>query len=138
MLIICQISFLAIRKENSYEIKESGMFKRVLQYQRQFLHANHLKQSRVYKEDRFRTLPSGTLTRTDHISFTNLLKNVQQCHGKRSPPFRHSLSSKLTHSILLSPASRSRLVLVPVSLVHMGNLRYQRIIRIRVRQQGTY
>ncbi|KAJ0859666.1 hypothetical protein HanRHA438_Chr13g0615151 [Helianthus annuus] len=44
----------------------------------------------------------------------------------------------LAHGILLSPASRSRLVLVPVRFVHVRNLRHQRVIWVRVRQQGAY
>lgn len=41
---------------------------------------------------------------------------------------------RLAHGILLRPAPSSRLVFVPVSLVHVSDLRHQRVIGIWVRQ----
>ena len=39
----------------------------------------------------------------------------------------------LTHGILLSPAPSSLLVLGPIRLVHMSDLRHQWVIRVRIR-----
>ena len=44
---------------------------------------------------------------------------------------------RLAHGILLRPAPSSRLIFVPVSLVHVSDLGHKRVIWIWVRQQGT-
>lgn len=41
----------------------------------------------------------------------------------------------LAHRILLRPAPSGCLIFVPVSLVHMSDLRHERVIRIWIRQQ---
>lgn len=46
-------------------------------------------------------------------------------------------SNMLAHSILLSPAPSSGLILGPVCLVHMSDFRHQWIIRVWIRQEGT-
>lgn len=41
------------------------------------------------------------------------------------------------HRVLLRPAAGRRLVLRPVRLVHVGNLRDKRVVRVGVGQQGA-
>lgn len=50
----------------------------------------------------------------------------------------HNTAALSAHRILLSPGTGCGLVLGSVRLVHVGNLRHQRIVRIGVGEQGAY
>jgi hypothetical protein len=50
---------------------------------------------------------------------------------------KHQNSHSSAHSIFLSPVAGRRLVLGPVCLVHVSDLRDKRIIRVGISQQGT-
>ena len=51
-------------------------------------------------------------------------------------PHGHQLVIKaLAHGVLLRPGACCGLVLGPIGLVHVGNLRHQRVVGVRVRQQ---
>jgi uncharacterized protein YqgC (DUF456 family) len=57
--------------------------------------------------------------------------------GRHIHQFGQFVATLLAHGILLRPGARSGLILGPVSLVHVSNLRDKRIIRVRVREQRT-
>jgi hypothetical protein len=64
-------------------------------------------------------------SKTDHVS-THITININHLYIA-------SITS--AHGILLCPAASSGFIFGSVSLVHMGNLRYKRIIRIWISQQ---
>ena len=57
--------------------------------------------------------------------------------GRHIHQFGQLVATLLAHGILLRPGARSGLILGPVSLVHVSNLRDKRIIRVWVREQRT-
>ncbi|KAJ7951262.1 Ubiquitin conjugating enzyme [Quillaja saponaria] len=96
------------------------------------IHTNNLEQSLAF------TPGGGT---EEHINrpilclSTEKVKKINYTMEEMS--FISATTAPLAHCILLSPAPSGCLILCPVCLVHMCNLRHQRIIRIWVRQEGT-
>lgn len=76
-------------------------------------------------------------TTFDSISHSDETNPTYSIRKERWGPNGRKSSQKLAHGILLGPAPCSRLVLGPIGLVHVCNLWYQWIIRIRVCQQGA-
>jgi hypothetical protein len=84
--------------------------------------------------------PSSLRARCSHSSHTTTLQEraITRCPTTISP--RHAKTDdphpdRESHSILPRPFAGSCVVLLPIALVDPRNLRHQRIVRIRVRQQ---
>lgn len=75
-------------------------------------------------EQRVPVLQTHTHTRTD-----------RECY--KQDRLRRPIRRLTLHGIPLSPGPGGALVLVPVRLVHVGDLRNQRVIRVWVTQQGA-
>ena len=57
--------------------------------------------------------------------------------GRHIHQFGQLVATLLAHGILLRPGARSGLILGPVSLVHVSNLRDKRVIWVGISKQGA-
>ncbi|KAJ6411081.1 hypothetical protein OIU84_007771 [Salix udensis] len=94
--------------------------------------SNRSIQTTERKENKHNTIRERERHFTHARVFFNLVVGCCGLSLNKHRPQAHS-----AHGILLGPASCSCLVLVPVGLVHMSNLRHQWIIGVRIRQQRT-